>query len=108
MNEHTLKYVAIVGLLMGLIALYILQPQDTPLDKDTIFTGRIAAIAQKNDVTLLKITRSVPAVIRDSVIIPCGSMVQFSGMYANYEGQEEFVVSGYTVLKEGSPSSCGR
>lgn len=108
MEERSLKWVAILVLILGIPALYIYEGGNQDPISETSFSGRVSSISQKGDITLLRISRSIPVVLEGKVVIPCGSTVQVQGMYKEYEGNDEFVASAYSLVKEGKPSACAR
>ncbi|MBI4448942.1 hypothetical protein HY641_02870 [Candidatus Woesearchaeota archaeon] len=101
MEEHRIKWVAVVVSVLGLGGMYVVgfDSQSTPMD--TTFTGRVVSMSQTGDLTIIKVSKVIPVVLKDKVIISCGSLVQFDGSYDDYEGKSEFRARSFSIIKEG-------
>ncbi|MEK6874158.1 MAG: hypothetical protein AABX52_00210 [Nanoarchaeota archaeon] len=118
MEESRLRIIALVLLIIGLPLLYLSsqyvgekttrENSDLGVADQNSLTGRVYSVSQKGELTLLKVSKTIPVIIKDKIVLKCGSVVEFDGYYQNYKGQPEFVASKYSIIKESKNGACGK
>ncbi|MBS3127711.1 hypothetical protein J4410_01050 [Candidatus Woesearchaeota archaeon] len=111
MEERTLFGIALICLLLGLPALWILSVTLDLEEKDVIFLeeeqtakvqGKITKITQKEDLTILEVEHrtKVPVIIFDEIQLEEGTFIEAIGKVETYKGKKEVLANEIRRLEK--------
>ena len=104
MEERTLFGIALIFLLLGLPALWILSVTLELSEEDTLFledetttkiSGKVLRVTTQEDFTIAEIERTttIPLLIFDSVELEKGMQIEAIGKVETYKGKKEILAN---------------